>query len=46
MFQITINGNPVTTHDGATIFEAAYEDQYARTQFNTDILSLHYLKGV
>ena len=46
MFQITINGNPVTTHDGATIFEAAYEDQYARTQFDTDILSLHYLKGV
>jgi len=46
MFQITINGNPVTTHDGATIYEAAFEDQYARTQFDTDILSLQYLKGV
>ena len=46
MFQITINGNPVPTRDGATIFEAAFEDKYARTQFDTDILSLHYLKGV
>ena len=46
MFQITINGNPVPTRDGATIFEAAYENKYARTQFDTEILSLHYLKGV
>ena len=46
MFQITINGNPVPARDGATIFETAYADKYARTQFDTDILSLHYLKGV
>ena len=46
MFQITINGNPVTAHDGATIYEAAYENKYARAQFDTDILSLQYLKGV
>ena len=46
MIQITINGNPVPTRDGATIFEAAYENKYARTQFDTDIMSLHYLKGV
>ncbi len=46
MLQITINGNPVNARDGATIFEAAYEDKYARTQFDTEILSLQYLKGV
>lgn len=46
MLQITINGNSVPARDGATIFEAAYEDPYARTQFDTEILSLQYLKGV
>ena len=46
MIQITINGNPVPTRDGATIFEAAYENKYATTQFETESLSLHYLKGV
>ena len=46
MLQITINGNPVPAREGATIFEAAYEDKYARTQFDTDILALQYLKGV
>lgn len=44
--QIKINGQPVNAREGATIFEAAYEDKYARTQFDTKILSLHYLKGV
>ena len=46
MLQIMINGNPVPARDGATILEAAYEDKYARTQFDTEILSLQYLKGV
>ena len=46
MLQIKINGNPVTAREGATILEAAYEDKYARTQFDTEILSLQYLKGV
>lgn len=44
--QITINGKPVTAREGATILEAAYEDKYAREQFNIETLSLHYLKGV
>ena len=46
MLQIMINGNPVTVRDKVTILEAAYGDPYARTQFNTEILSLQYLKGV
>ena len=46
MLQITINGNPVTAREGATIYEAAFEDRYARTQFDLDILSLQYLKDV
>ncbi|MBR3308747.1 MAG: 4Fe-4S binding protein, partial [Lachnospiraceae bacterium] len=46
MIQISINGNPVPARDGATIYETAFENKYARTQFDTDILSLHYLKGV
>lgn len=44
--QITMNGKSVTVREGATILEAAYEDKYARTQFDLDILSLQYLKGV
>ena len=44
--QITINGNPVTVREGATIYEATFEDRYAKTQFDLDILSLQYLKGV
>ena len=46
MLQITINGNPITAREGATIYEAAFEDKYARTQFDTDILSLQYFKGL
>ncbi|BAK47601.1 hypothetical protein CXIVA_16350 [Clostridium sp. SY8519] len=46
MLQIMINGNPVPARDGATILEAAYENKYARMQFDTEILSLQYLKGV
>lgn len=46
MLQITMNGKPVTAREGATILEASYEDKYARTQFDTEILSLQYLKGV
>ena len=46
MLQITINGNPVSAREGATIYEAAFEDRYARTQFDLDILSLQYLKDV
>ena len=46
MLQITINGNPVTVREGATIYEATFEDRYAKTQFDLDILSLQYLKGV
>ena len=46
MLQIMINGNPVTAREGATIMEAASEDKYARVQFDTEILSLQYLKGV
>ncbi len=44
--QILINGKPVTAREGATILEAAYEDKYARTQFDLEILSLQYLKDV
>lgn len=44
--QITMNGKSVTVREGATILEAAYEDKYARTQFDLDILSLQFLKGV
>lgn len=46
MLQITINGNPVTAREGATIYEAAFEDKYARTQFDLDIPSIQYLKGL
>lgn len=46
MYQITINGKPVSAREGATIIEAAAEDKYARTQFDLEILSLQYLKGV
>ena len=46
MLQITFNGKPVTVREGATIMEAASEDKYARTQFNLEVLSLQYLKGV
>lgn len=46
MYQITINGKPVSAREGATIMEAAAEDKYARTQFDLEILSLQYLKGV
>lgn len=44
--QILINEKPVTAREGATILEAAYEDKYARTQFDLEILSLQYLKDV
>ena len=46
MLQIMINGHPVTAREGATILEAAYGDKYARVQFDTEILSLQYLKDV
>lgn len=46
MLQITINGNPVTAREGATIYEAAFEDKYARTQFDLDIPSIQYLKDL
>ena len=46
MLQIKFNGQPVNAREGATIFEAAFEDKYARTQFDTDILALYYLKDV
>ena len=46
MLQITINGNPVTAREGATIIQAASEDKYASAQFDLDVLSLQYLKGV
>ncbi len=46
MLQIMINGHIVTARDGATIYEAVYENKYAGTQFDIDILSLQYLKGV
>ena len=44
--QIKINGQPVTAKEGATIIEAASGDKYARTQFDLEVLSLQYLKGV
>lgn len=44
--QIKINGQPVTAEEGATIIEAAFGDKYARTQFDLEVLSLQYLKGV
>lgn len=46
MLQININGKPVTAREGATILEASVEDKYARTQYDLEILSLEYLKGV
>ena len=46
MLQILFNGHPVMARDGATILEAAYEDKYARTQFDLEIPTLQYLKGV
>lgn len=46
MLHITINGNPVQAREGATVLEASREDKYASTQFDIDILSLNYLKGV
>ena len=46
MLQILINGHPVMARDGATILEAAYDDKFARTQFDLEIPALQYLKGV
>ena len=48
MLQIKINGQPVNVCEDnpTTIFEAAYGDKYARCQFDTDIIALHYLKDV
>lgn len=44
--QIKMNGQPVNVKEGATIMEAASGDKYARTQFDLEVLSLQYLKGV
>ena len=46
ILQIKMNGQPVNVKEGATIMEAASGDKYARTQFDLEVLSLQYLKGV
>lgn len=46
MITITINGNPVHAREGATVLEASREDKYASKQFDINVLSLNYLKGV
>lgn len=46
MIRIHINGNPVHAREDATILEASREDKYASKQFDINILSLQYLKGV
>ncbi len=46
MINITINGNPVHAREGATVLEASREDKYASKQYDINVLSLNYLKGV
>lgn len=43
---ITINGNVVHTHEGATILEASRQDKYAALQYDVKIPMIQYLKGV
>lgn len=46
MINITINGNPVHARKGATVLEASREDKYASKQYDINVISLNYLKGV
>lgn len=46
MINITINGKSVQAREGATVLEASREDQYASKQYDINVLSLNYLKGV
>ena len=46
MITITMNGNPVHAREGATVLEASREDKYASKQYDINVISLNYLKGV
>lgn len=46
MITIYVNGKSVQAREDATVLEASREDKYASAQYDINVLSLGYLKGV
>ncbi len=46
LIYVEINGRPVRVRDGITILEASTDNKYARRQYDIEIPTIGYLKGI